>query len=96
MDEATSALDLESEKIILSNMAQITKNRTTFIIAHRLTAVRNCDIILVMDKGHIIEAGSHSELIKNKRGYYNFLYNQQAFNNDNAGLKIAAGDGANA
>ncbi len=48
-------------------MAQITKNRTTFIIAHRLTAVRNCDIILVMDKGHIIEAGSHSELIKNKK-----------------------------
>ncbi len=96
MDEATSALDLESEKIILNNMAKITKNRTTFIIAHRLTAVRNCDIILVMDKGQIIEAGGHSELIKNKRGYYNFLYNQQAFNNDNAGLKIAAGDGANA
>ena len=77
MDEATSALDLESEKIILNNMTQITKNRTTFIIAHRLTAVRNCDIILVMDKGHIIEAGHHSELIKNEKGYYSFLCKQQ-------------------
>ena len=77
MDEATSALDLESEKIILNNMTQITKNRTTFIIAHRLTAVRNCDVILVMDKGQIIEAGNHSELIKNEKGYYNFLCRQQ-------------------
>ncbi len=76
MDEATSALDLESERIILSNMEKITQNRTTFIIAHRLTAVRKCDVILVMDKGNIIEAGNHSELI-NKNGYYKFLYSQQ-------------------
>ena len=76
-------------------MAQITKNRTTFIIAHRLTAVRNCNVILVMDKGQIIEAGNHNELIKNERGYYSFLYKQQAFNNGSAGLKIAAGDIAN-
>ena len=77
MDEATSALDYESEKIILNNLELITKGRTTFIIAHRLSAVRNCDVILVMDKGKIIEAGSHSELMKNKKGYYCFLYNQQ-------------------
>lgn len=77
MDEATSALDYESERIILDNMSKITKDRTTFIIAHRLSAVRNCDVILVMDKGHIIEAGSHDELIKHDKGYYKFLYSQQ-------------------
>lgn len=77
MDEATSALDYESERIILNNMDKITKDRTTFIIAHRLSAVRNCDVILVMDKGHIIEAGSHEELIEKPKGYYRFLYSQQ-------------------
>ena len=77
MDEATSALDYESERIILNNMNKITKNRTTFIIAHRLSAVRNCDVILVMDKGHIIEAGNHDELIQNPKGYYRYLYSQQ-------------------
>ena len=77
MDEATSALDYESERIILNNMNRITKGRTTFIIAHRLSAVRNCDVILVMDKGRIIEAGSHEDLMKNERGYYKFLYSQQ-------------------
>ena len=77
MDEATSALDYESERIILNNMNRITKGRTTFIIAHRLSAVRNCDEILVMDKGRIIEAGSHEDLMKNERGYYKFLYSQQ-------------------
>lgn len=77
MDEATSALDYESERIILNNMDKITKDRTTFIIAHRLSAVRKCDVILVMDKGHIIEAGSHEELIEKPKGYYRFLYSQQ-------------------
>ncbi len=77
MDEATSALDYESERIILNNMNKITKGRTTFIIAHRLSAVRNCDVILVMDKGHIIEVGNHNELMNNKKGYYRFLYSQQ-------------------
>lgn len=77
MDEATSALDYESERIILNNMKNITKERTTFIIAHRLSAVRFCDVILVLEKGRIIEIGSHNELIKNKTGYYNYLFNQQ-------------------
>lgn len=76
MDEATSALDYESERIILNNMKKITKDRTTFIIAHRLCAVRNCNIILVMEKGTVIEAGSHRELMANN-GYYKFLYSQQ-------------------
>ena len=76
MDEATSALDYESETIIMRNMKQITKGRTTFIIAHRLSTVKNCDIIVVMDKGKIIEIGSHSELMQ-QNGYYKFLNDQQ-------------------
>lgn len=76
MDEATSALDYESEHIILKNLSKIVKNRTTFIIAHRLSTVKNCNVILVMEKGQIIEAGSHDELIARK-GYYHFLSNQQ-------------------
>lgn len=81
MDEATSALDYESERIILDNMEKITKGRTTFIIAHRLSAVRSCDKIIVMDKGRIIEVGSHNELMNNEKGYYKFLYNQQGQQN---------------
>ncbi len=83
MDEATSALDYESERIILNNMSKITKGRTTFIIAHRLSAVRHCDVILVMDKGRIIEAGKHEELMQHEKGYYRFLYSQQEVVNAN-------------
>ncbi len=75
-DEATSALDYESEKIINQNIKQITKDRTSIIIAHRLSAVRHCDVIVAMDKGQIIEAGSHDDLMK-KGGYYHYLYTQQ-------------------
>lgn len=75
-DEATSALDYESEKIIMENLDKIKQNRTMFIIAHRLSTVKNCDLIIALDKGHIIESGTHDELI-NKRGYYYNLYTQQ-------------------
>ena len=76
MDEATSALDYESESIIMKNMRQITKGRTTFIIAHRLSTVRNCNVIVVLDKGHIKEIGSHAQLME-MGGYYKFLNDQQ-------------------
>ena len=79
MDEATSALDYESETIIMRNMKHITKGRTTFIIAHRLSTVKNCDLIIVMDKGKIIEMGTHSELMQ-QNGYYKFLNDQQNSN----------------
>lgn len=79
-DEATSALDYESERIIMQNLDYIKKGRTTFIIAHRLSTVKNCDIIVVMDKGKVVEAGSHDELIA-KKGYYNYLKDQQALFN---------------
>jgi len=75
-DEATSALDYESEKIIQTNLEKIKQDRTMFIVAHRLSTVKDCDIIVVMDKGKIVEKGSHDELI-NLKGYYHFLWTQQ-------------------
>jgi subfamily B ATP-binding cassette protein HlyB/CyaB len=62
-DEATSALDYESERIIQDNMGAIGRGRTVFVIAHRLSTVRQCDRIVVMDKGRIIESGSHDKLL---------------------------------
>ena len=73
-DEATSALDFESERIIQRNMRQIVKNRTVFIIAHRLAAVRDCDIIVGMIDGRLVQAGSHDELVKHPKGLYARLW----------------------
>jgi subfamily B ATP-binding cassette protein HlyB/CyaB len=75
-DEATSALDYESEAIIHQNMRYICKDRTVFIIAHRLSAVRNASRILVIEKGQIVESGTHKELM-DKSGYYAKLYSHQ-------------------
>ncbi|NOG59424.1 MAG: type I secretion system permease/ATPase [Proteobacteria bacterium] len=75
-DEATSALDYESEHIIHQNMRYICKGRTVFIIAHRLSAVREADNIIVIDKGQIVEGGTHAELME-LQGYYNKLYSHQ-------------------
>jgi subfamily B ATP-binding cassette protein HlyB/CyaB len=77
LDEATSALDYESEAIIHQNMRYICKDRTVFIIAHRLNAVRNAHRILVIDKGEIVESGTHNDLIE-ASGYYARLYSHQA------------------
>ena len=76
-DEATSALDYESEHLIQENMSIICKGRTVFIIAHRLSAVRQCHRIVVMDKGRIIEQGNHDQLIK-FNGYYAKLHRYQS------------------
>jgi len=73
LDEATSALDYESESIIQSNMQVISKGRTVFIIAHRLSAVRHCHRILVIEKGEIIEQGTHEQLLQ-LRGHYARLH----------------------
>ncbi len=75
-DEATSALDYESERVIQENMGAICKDRTVFIIAHRLSTVRQCDRIIVMDKGFIVESGNHDQLI-DANGYYAKLYSYQ-------------------
>ena len=77
-DEATSALDYESERIIQQNMRQITKGRTVFIIAHRLAAVRDCDIIVGMVDGRLVEAGTHDELVKKQNGLYARLWSMQS------------------
>lgn len=78
-DEATSALDYESERLIQDNMSRICKGRTVFIIAHRLSTVRGCNRIIVMDKGEIVEQGNHDELIK-RNGYYARLHGYQSHN----------------
>ncbi|WP_020677434.1 peptidase domain-containing ABC transporter [Geopsychrobacter electrodiphilus] len=75
-DEATSALDYESERIIQQNMQSIKKGRTTIIIAHRLATIKDCDLILVLDKGRLVESGSHEQLLA-QRGYYHNLSSQQ-------------------
>ncbi|BAZ49533.1 cyclic nucleotide-regulated ABC bacteriocin/lantibiotic exporter [Nostoc sp. NIES-4103] len=75
-DEATSHLDTESERIIQQNLNKIVKGRTTLVIAHRLSTVRNADLILVLDKGVLIESGTHTELMA-KRGHYFYLNQQQ-------------------
>ena len=75
-DEATSALDYESERIIQQNMASICKGRTVFMIAHRLSTVRDCDQIITIEKGEITETGTHDELLK-RGGRYAYLWNSQ-------------------
>jgi len=76
LDEATSALDSESERLIQIALSTIIKDRTTFIIAHRLSTIRHADRILVIDKGGIIEAGTHDELFR-MNGLYRKLYELQ-------------------
>ena len=76
-DEATSALDYESERIIQENMRLICKGRTVFIIAHRLSAVRDAHRIVVLDKGEIVEEGTHAQLLE-RCGHYAALHQYQA------------------
>ncbi len=73
-DEATSALDYESEKIIHDNMRSICHGRTVLIIAHRLSAVRGANRIVVIERGQISEVGSHDELLRNRQGIYSHLH----------------------
>jgi HlyB family type I secretion system ABC transporter len=75
-DEATSSLDTESERIIQKNLESICRNRSAIVIAHRLSTVRNADLILVLDKGVLIESGTHGELMAG-RGQYYYLNQQQ-------------------
>lgn len=76
LDEATSSVDTRTEKIIQEAMDKLMENRTSFIIAHRLSTVRNADKIIVIEDGEIIEEGSHEELLEKKGYYYNTLNTQ--------------------
>ena len=70
LDEATSSVDTRTERHIEHGMDRLMKNRTTFVIAHRLSTVRNTDAIMVLEKGEIIERGTHDELLELKGRYY--------------------------
>ncbi len=78
LDEATSALDSENEKVVQTALDRLMKGRTTIVIAHRLSTIKNADMICVMHEGHIVEAGTHDELLK-KNGYYKRLVDMQKF-----------------
>jgi len=75
-DEATSALDAESERAVKENIDQLLEGRTSFVIAHRLSTVRDADVILVLEKGRLVESGTHDDLM-NRQGLYYFLVSQQ-------------------
>ena len=77
LDEATSALDTESERLVQDAIEKLMKNRTSIVIAHRLSTVQRADRIVVLDEGRIVEEGTHEELIKNPEGVYTKLYRMQ-------------------
>ncbi len=78
LDEATSALDTESERLVQDALENMMKNRTSIVIAHRLSTIQNADQIIVMQKGEIIEQGTHLELLS-KNGMYKKLVDMQSF-----------------
>ena len=78
LDEATSALDTESEKLVQKALENMMRNRTSIVIAHRLSTIQNADLIVVMQKGEIVEQGKHSELLL-KNGTYKKLVEMQSF-----------------
>jgi subfamily B ATP-binding cassette protein MsbA len=79
LDEATSSLDAESELLVQDALANLMRNRTTFVIAHRLSTVRRADIILAVESGRIAEIGTHEELVGREGGVYAKLYGLQTF-----------------
>ena len=78
LDEATSALDSESERLIQDALSRLMLNRTTFVVAHRLSTVKEADLILVLDDGAIVQTGTHAQLLQHI-GVYKRLYDAQSF-----------------
>ena len=87
-DEATSALDSESERIIQQNMGEMLQDRTTLFIAHRLSTIRHADLICVMDRGRIVDRGTHAELI-DRNDRYAALWKAQRGDADQQTSRIA-------
>lgn len=81
LDEATNALDADNEKIIMENFTSFFKKRTVIIVAHRLSTVKNADKIIVLDKGKVVEQGTHNELTQKRGHYYHLVKNQLEFGN---------------
>ncbi len=77
LDEATSSIDTRTEKMVQESMDKLMKGRTTFVIAHRLSTVKNSDCIIVLEQGRIIERGTHDQLLEQKGKYYQ-LYTGKA------------------
>src|SRR5204863_9417411 len=77
LDEATSSLDAESEQLVQDALANLMMNRTSFVIAHRLSTVRRADAIVVLDHGRIVETGRHDDLVARPDGTYAMLYQMQ-------------------
>lgn len=80
-DEATNALDAKNETVIMDNLSRFFKNKTVIIVAHRLSTVKNADKIVVLDKGKVIEEGTHNQLIRNRGSYYELVRNQLELDN---------------
>lgn len=81
LDEATNSLDAENEKTIMENLTKFFRNRTVVVVAHRLSTVKNADNIIVLDKGDIVEQGTHAELTEKRGYYYNLVKNQLELGN---------------
>jgi ABC-type transport system involved in cytochrome bd biosynthesis fused ATPase/permease subunit len=75
-DEATSSLDSESERAVKENVDELLEGRTSFVIVHRLSTIRDADLIVVLERGRLVERGTHDELIE-RRGLYYYLLSQQ-------------------
>ncbi|VFA89154.1 Putative multidrug export ATP-binding/permease protein SAV1866 [Gordonia paraffinivorans] len=78
LDEATSSVDTRTELLIQKAMANLRTDRTSFVIAHRLSTVRDADVIVVMEDGHIVEQGDHEELLAARGAYYRLYQSQFA------------------
>ncbi|MEL6638357.1 MAG: ATP-binding cassette domain-containing protein, partial [Bacteroidota bacterium] len=80
-DEATNALDAKNEKVIMENMDQFFQGRTVVVVAHRLSTVKNADQIIVLERGRLIERGTHQDLVARRGAYFNLVQNQLELGN---------------